>query len=121
VFPDLVDVVVAEHGVKQSVEVVEEVDHLDGIAERGDGRETYDVAEVDRHLVEVLWLHGGTGFQGLGHRTEDGQNRYNYPMIRDFGKINTISCVYKLTAVASLTAVFLSSVFPPPAPLFSLL
>lgn len=68
---DLVDVVVAEHGVKQRVEVVEKVDHLDGITERGDGGETYNVAEVDRHLVKVLWLHCGTGLQGLSHRTRD--------------------------------------------------
>lgn len=71
-FSDLVDVVVTEHGVKQRVEVIEKVDHLDGITERGDSGETHNVAEVDRHLVEVLGLHRGPGLQGLSHRTEDG-------------------------------------------------
>lgn len=74
-FSDLVDIVVTEHGVKQRVEVVEEVDHLDGITEWGDGGETYNVTEVDCHLIEVLWLHGGTGLQGLSHRTEDREER----------------------------------------------
>lgn len=63
---------VTEDGVKQGVEVVEEVDHLDGIAERRDRREAHNVAEVDCHLVKVLWLHCGSGLQGLGHRAEDG-------------------------------------------------
>lgn len=66
---DLVDVVVGEHGVKQSVEVVEKVDHLDGIAERGDGCEAHNVTEVDGHLVKVLRLHCGAGLQSLRHRT----------------------------------------------------
>ena len=72
-FSDLVDIMVAEHGVKQRIEVIEKVDHLDGITERGDGGETYDVAEVDRHLVKVFWLHCGSGLQGLGHRTKNRQ------------------------------------------------
>lgn len=63
---------VTEHGVKQRVEVIEKVDHLDGIAERGDGSKAYNVTEVDCHLVKVLWLHCGTGLQGLSHRTGDG-------------------------------------------------
>lgn len=67
---DLVDIVVTEHSIKQSVEVIEKVDHLDGIAEWGDGGETYNVTEVDCHLVKVLWLHCGTGLQSFGHRTE---------------------------------------------------
>lgn len=71
-FSDLVDVMVTEDGVKQGVEVVEEVDHLDGIAERRDRREADNVAEVDRHLVKVLWLHCGTSLQSLGHRAVDG-------------------------------------------------
>ena len=60
-----------EYSIKQGVEVIEKVDHLDGIAERRDGGETYNVTEVDCHLVKVLWLHCGTGLQSLGHRTED--------------------------------------------------
>lgn len=67
---DLVDVMVTEHSVKQSVEVIEKVDHLDGITEGGDGGETHNVTEVDCHLVKVLWLHCGTGFQSLCHRAE---------------------------------------------------
>lgn len=63
---------VTEDGVKQGIEVVEEVDHLDGITERRDRREADNVAEVDRDLVKVLWLHCGTGLQSLGHRAEDG-------------------------------------------------
>lgn len=78
VFTHLVDVVVTEHGVKQRVEVIQQVDHLDGITERGDGRESYNVAEVDGHLVKVLWLHSSTGLQRLSNRTEDGQ-KCNFP------------------------------------------
>lgn len=81
---DLVDIVATEHGVKQSVEVIEKVDHLDGITERGDGGKTYNVAEVDCHLVKVLWLYCGTGLQSLSHRTEDreGQESYENQIIR---------------------------------------
>lgn len=61
IFSDLVDIMVTEHGVKQRVEVVEEVDHLNGITERGNSSKTYNVTEVDCHLVKVLWLHRGTG------------------------------------------------------------
>lgn len=66
----LVDVVVTEHSVKQRVEVVEQVDHLDGVTEGGDGGETHDVTEVDGHLVKILWLHCATGLESLCHRSE---------------------------------------------------
>lgn len=69
-FSDLVDVVITEHSIKQRVEVVEKVDHLNGITEWGDSGETYNVTEVDGHLVEVLRLHRGPCLQGLSHRTE---------------------------------------------------
>ena len=67
---DLVDVVVGEHGVEQRVEVVEQVHHLDGVAERGNGGEAHNVAEVDGDLVEVLGLHRGASLQRLRHRAD---------------------------------------------------
>lgn len=60
---------ITEHGVKQRVEIIEQVDDLDGVTERGDGGETHDVTEVDGHLVKVLWLHGAPSLQSLGHRS----------------------------------------------------
>lgn len=65
----LVHVVATEHGVKQRVEVIEQVDHLDGVAEGGDGGETHNVAEIDGHLVEILRLHRAAGLESLGHRS----------------------------------------------------
>lgn len=59
---------VSDDGVKDGVEVVEEVDHLDGLAVRRDGGEAHNVAEVERHAVKVLRLHGAAHFQNLGHR-----------------------------------------------------
>lgn len=66
---DLVNIMTTEHGVKQRVEIIEQVDDLDGVTERGDGGETHDVTEVDGHLVKVLWLHGAPSLQSLGHRS----------------------------------------------------
>lgn len=59
---------VTEDSIKQTVEVIEKVNDLNGITERGDGGETNNVAEVDCHLVKVLWFHCGTGFQSLSYR-----------------------------------------------------
>lgn len=61
---------ITEHGVKQRVEVIEQVDHLDGVTEGGDGGETHDVTEVDGHLVKKLWLHGAASLESLCHRSE---------------------------------------------------
>lgn len=63
---------ITEHGVKQRVEVIEQVDHLDGVTEGGDGGEAHNVTEVDGHLVKILWLHGATSLEGLCHRPEAG-------------------------------------------------
>lgn len=73
---DLVDVVVREHGVKQCVQVIEKIDHLDGIAERGDGGEAHNVTEVDGHLVEVLWFYCGACLQCFSYRTGKGNHMY---------------------------------------------
>lgn len=53
----LVDVVQGNDGVEEAVEVVEQVDHLDGFAESRDGGEPHNVAEVQRDLGEMLRLH----------------------------------------------------------------
>ena len=43
--PDLVDIKVLYDGVKESVEIVEQVDYLHGSAGGGDRGEAHDVAE----------------------------------------------------------------------------
>ena len=77
IFSDLVDIMVTEHGVKQRVEVIEKIDHFDGVTERGDGGETHNVTKVDRHLIEVLRFYCATGLQGLSDRTgkENGEEK----------------------------------------------
>ena len=67
----LVDVVVSYDGVKHSVEVVEQVDHLDGLAVGWDGGEADDVAEVNRHAFKMLWFDGPAHLQSLGHGPEE--------------------------------------------------
>lgn len=76
----LVNIMTTEHGVKQRVEVIQQVDHLDGVTEGGDGGETHDVTEVDGHLVKILWLHGATSLESLRHRSEaDGECHASNP------------------------------------------
>ena len=43
----LVDVVVLDDGVKQSVEIIQHLEYLSGLAGRGEVGEADDVAEVD--------------------------------------------------------------------------
>lgn len=64
---NLVDVVQWDDGVKKRVEIVEQVDHLDGLTERGDGCKTHDVTEVQRDYTEMFRLHGLAELQRLGH------------------------------------------------------
>lgn len=66
----LVDVVVADNRVKDGVEIVEEVDHLDGFTVGRDGGEAHDVAEVNGHAAKMLWFDYAANFQSLGHRPE---------------------------------------------------
>lgn len=65
-----VDIVQTNDGIKVCVEVVEQVDHLDGFTESRDGCETHDVTEVQRDLVEMFGYDGFAGLQRLGHRPE---------------------------------------------------
>lgn len=65
-----VDVVQSNDGIKVCVEVVEQVDHLDGFTESRDGCETDDVAEVQRDLAEVLGYDGFACLQRFGHGPE---------------------------------------------------
>ena len=71
--PHLVDVVVSYDGIKDSVEVVEQIDHLDGLAVGWDGGEADDVAEVNRHTVKMLRFDGPAHLQSLGHGPEEGR------------------------------------------------
>lgn len=57
-------------GIKVCVEVIEQVDHLDGFAEGRDGRETHDVAEVQRDLAEVFRYDGFACLERYGHGPE---------------------------------------------------
>lgn len=61
---------VADDSVKDRVEIVEEVDHLDGFAVGWDGGEAHDVAEVNGHAVKMLWFDYAANFQSLGHTPE---------------------------------------------------
>lgn len=67
-----VDIVQTNDGIKVCVEVIEKVDHLDGVTESRDGCETHDVAEVQRDLVEMFWCDRFACLQCLGHRPETG-------------------------------------------------
>ena len=58
----------SDDSVKEWVEVIEQVDHLDGLTESWDGGEAHDVAEVERNLLEMLGLDRFAGLQCLGHR-----------------------------------------------------
>lgn len=66
----LVDIVVADDSIKDCVEIVEEVDHLNGLAVGRDGGEAHNVAEVNGHAAKVLWFDYAANFQSLGHRPE---------------------------------------------------
>lgn len=69
--PNLVDIMGADDGVKERVEVIEQVYHFDGLTHGGDGGEAHDVAEVQSHLLKILGLHRCPRLQSLGHRTRD--------------------------------------------------
>ena len=53
----LINIVAVDDVVEVRVQVVQKVHDFDGRAVGADGREAHDVGEVDRHLVERLWLH----------------------------------------------------------------
>jgi len=54
---DLVDVVVADDGVEERVQVVEQVDDLKGSTLGRQSREADDVREVDRHALVLFRYH----------------------------------------------------------------
>lgn len=62
----------ADDGVEARVEVVEQVDYLDGLTDGWDGSEAHYVAEVECHLREVLRLHWLPCLESLSHRPERG-------------------------------------------------
>lgn len=62
----------ANDGVEARVEVVEQVDYLDGLANGWYGGEANDVAEVERHFREVLRLHRLSCLESLSHRPDSG-------------------------------------------------
>lgn len=66
----LVDVMVADDSIKDRVEIIEEVDHLDGFAVGWDGGEAHDVAEINGHAVKVLRFDCAANLQSLGHGPE---------------------------------------------------
>lgn len=106
---------ITEHGVKQRVEVIEQVDHLDGVTEGGDGGETHDVTEIDGHLVKILRLHGAASLESLCHRSEaDGGCHAS-----DAAECR-LDRVPELTEEASPTAVSLFFASPSPTLPFSL-
>lgn len=109
---------VTEHSVKQRVEVVEQVDYFDGVAEGGDGGKTHDVTEVDGHLVKILWLHCATSLESLCHRSES--ERYGEGGSCQRSTEYWLLIGAELTVEASLTAASLFSASPPPALRFSL-
>lgn len=65
---------VSYDGVKERVEVVEEVDDLDGLAVGWDGGEAHDVAEIKRDVVKILGFDHTAYLQGLSHRP--GENKH---------------------------------------------
>ena len=64
----LVNIVAFDGGVEHGVEVVQQTDDLHGCAQRRDGGEAHDVAEVDGDLGERLRLHVAAHLQTLRHR-----------------------------------------------------
>lgn len=80
----LVDIMQSNDSIKECVEVIEQVDHLDGFAESWDGGEAHDVTEVQSDLAEMLGFDGLACLQCLSHRPEggrwwvdDGHQRFN--------------------------------------------
>lgn len=115
---DLVDVVVADDGVKDGVEVVEEVHHLDGLAVGWDGGEAHDVAKVNGHAAEMLRFHDAAHFQSLGHRPEGEKVRLS-PAGGCGGSLDRGFNPRERTAVTFGWAASLSSASQSPAPLSS--
>lgn len=64
---NLVDVMQSNDGVKQSVEIIQQINHLDGLTESWDGGETHNVTKVQSDLVEVLWFDWFARLQCLGY------------------------------------------------------
>lgn len=65
-----VDIMLSDDGIKECVEVIEQVNHLDGFTESWDGGEAHDVTEVQCDLVEMLGFDRFACFQCLGHWPE---------------------------------------------------
>lgn len=63
----LVDVMQSNDGVKQCVEVIEQVNHLNGLTESWDGGKTHNVTKVQSDLVEVFWFDWFARLQCLGY------------------------------------------------------
>lgn len=53
----LVNIKILDDGVEARVEVIEQINHLQGRALSWQTREAHDVAEVDRHLIVCLRDH----------------------------------------------------------------
>lgn len=62
-------------GIKETVEVIEQVDHFDGLAQCGDGGEAHNVTEVQRDVIEVFRFDGLACLQRLSHGPEGGRRR----------------------------------------------
>lgn len=68
--PHLVNIMISNNSIKQSVKVIQEVNYFDRFTEGWNGCEAHDVTEVDGDLVKILRLHSATSLEGFCHWSE---------------------------------------------------
>lgn len=58
---------ITKDSIKECIKIIEEIDHLNGLAKGGDGRESNDVTEVDGDPVKIFWFDRATRFKCFCH------------------------------------------------------
>lgn len=68
--PHLVNIMISNNSIKQSVKVIQEVNYFNGFTEGWNGCEAHDVTEVDGDLVKIFRLHSSTSLEGFCYWSE---------------------------------------------------
>lgn len=71
----LIAIEIFQNGIEHSVEIIQKVDHFDRTTQRGDGGESDDVGEVDRHAVVPHGFDCFTRFETVCNASEENISR----------------------------------------------
>lgn len=66
----LVDIMTANDGIKQCVQIIEKIHHLNGLPHGRDGGKAHNVAEVQGDQIKALRFDSAACFEGFSNWSE---------------------------------------------------